>query len=500
MHPRAHSPFRSIWPALAAACLGLVACDSGDGNAVKVVVIGEAGQASANSPFASGARLPLAAGLVRSATAEGLVGLDEEGRVIPALADRWIVTNDGRHYIFRLADGTWADNSRITGESVQVALRQALDAQNGTALGLDLAGITDVRAMAGRVVEIRLSSPMPDLLQLLAQPELGLMHRGKGAGPMALARRGNLALLTPIPPEKRGVAPVDNWADVARPLSLRASNGAEAIAAFSAGRADVVLGGTFLDLPRTHHTGLGNSAARPDRVAGLFGLMVTRTTGLLSTPLMREAVAMAIDRDALAWQLGAAGWTVSTRIVSPGMEGDAGLVGERWQDLDIDSRRTLAQRRVSVWATASRQPPTLWINLPGGPGADILFTNLGRDLGAIGISLQRTGKADQADVTLVDSVARYPHVAWFLNALSCRASRPACSPVADALAERARHAPDGHTASLLWAQAETVLTQNNGFIPLGPPIRWSLVNRQTSGFSINRLGAHPLMPLAMRTK
>ncbi len=495
--------------------LGLAACDSDDGDAVKVVVIGDSFAASVGAPpanvplpaqtFSGGPHLPGAAQLVRAATAQGLVGLDEEGRVIPALADRWIVTADGRHYIFRLADGTWPDNSRITGESARSALRQALDAQANTPLGLDLAGVEDVRAMAGRVVEIRLSSPMPDLLQLLAQPELGLLHRGRGAGPMALTRRGNLALLTAIPPEKRGLAPVDGWGDSARPLQLRASGGAEAIGALAAGQADVVLGGTFIDLPRTHHIGLGKSGARPDPVAGLFGLMVTRTEGLLATPQMRETIAMAIDRDALAWQLGAARWKASTRIISPGMEGDAGLVGERWQDMDIDSRRILAQRRIEVWSAGSPQPPTIRISLPEGPGADILLARLTSDLGAIGVTLRRAGKGENAELALIDMVARYPHVTWFLNALSCRAagqtkSKPACSPAADALAARARRAPDEHSADLLWAQAETLLTQTNGFIPLGPPIRWSLVNRETSGFSLNRLGVHPLLPLAMRPK
>ncbi|MFN5779833.1 MAG: hypothetical protein ACK44O_10240, partial [Novosphingobium sp.] len=68
----------------------LASCDNASDRAVEVAVIGESA-----SPFAGGARLPLAAQLVRSATAEGLVGFDERGRVIPALADRWIVTDDG---------------------------------------------------------------------------------------------------------------------------------------------------------------------------------------------------------------------------------------------------------------------------------------------------------------------------------------------------------------------------------------------------------------------
>ncbi|MFX8922182.1 hypothetical protein ABTN04_19065, partial [Acinetobacter baumannii] len=57
---------------------------------------------------------------------------------------------------------------------VAQALRRTIAAQAGTPLGRDLSGITAIRAMAERVVEIDLAAPQPDLLTLLAQPELGL--------------------------------------------------------------------------------------------------------------------------------------------------------------------------------------------------------------------------------------------------------------------------------------------------------------------------------------
>ena len=84
---------------LAAAALLLAGCGTSVAPVVAVAVIdGEAG------PFASGVRLSASGQLVRSATAAGLVGLDEQGRAVPGLADRWIVTDDGLSYIFRLRD------------------------------------------------------------------------------------------------------------------------------------------------------------------------------------------------------------------------------------------------------------------------------------------------------------------------------------------------------------------------------------------------------------
>ena len=75
----------------------LAACSrSGDGT-VAVAVIGEP-----SDLVAKGVRLAPPAELVRAATTQGLVQLDEAGQLVPGLAERWIVTADGMSYIFRI--------------------------------------------------------------------------------------------------------------------------------------------------------------------------------------------------------------------------------------------------------------------------------------------------------------------------------------------------------------------------------------------------------------
>ena len=486
-------PCRSRLSALiaGAAPLALVSCNLHDPQQFRVVVIGDGA-----APFVTHGRLPLAALLVHGATNEGLVSLDGQGRVSPALADRWIVTDDGQSYIFRLRDGTWPDGSALSGESVRTALHQALAAIQHTPLALDLDGIEDVRAMAGRVVEIRLDRPMPDFLQLLASPELGLAHHVRGAGPMALKRSGALALLTPIPPEKRGLPAVPGWANTAHRLSLSGADGGQALAAFGEGRADVVLGGTFADLPRTSRTTLGNAKPRFDPVGGLFGLAVIRADGLLADAAQREAIAMAIDRDALASAIGLAGWVTTTRVIAPGTADDPGQIDERWTAMSLADRRRTAAARVLDWTKAHHQPASLRVALPLGPGADLLFVRLSQDLAAISVSVARVPEGAPADLRLVDVVARYPRAAWYLDQLSCAAERFSCDPAVDAVAAKARAVPDAATASGLSAQAEATLTQDNVYIPLGIPIRWSLVVGTAPGFATNRWGLHSLIALA----
>lgn len=474
--------------------VALGACNSASDRAVEAVVIGEPG-----SLFVSGPRLPLAAQLVRSSTVEGLVGFDERGRVVPALADRWIVTDDGLSYIFRLRDGTWPDKTPLTGDSARTALIQAIAALRGTALAQDLAGIVEVRAMAGRVVEIRLRQQQPDFLQLLAQPELGLARKGRGAGPMRLKREKGSVLLTPIAPEDRGLPQVEDWAERSRKLRLSALPAERAISRFNAGEADVVLGGRLADFPRLDASGVSRGAIRLDPVAGLFGLAVVAPQGFLAAAENREAIAMAIDRDALAIALNVGGWTATTRIVNPGAGDDNGTVGERWPGEGLAERRATAAARVARWS-ADKGQPQLRIALPSGPGSDLLFTRLRNDLEAIGIASRKVAENAPADMRLVDTVARYPRAGWFLNQLSCTNVRTLCSAAADRLAAQALAETDPARRADLFAQAEAQLTIANSFIPFGVPIRWSLISGGTTGFMPNPWNVHPLLPLAMLPK
>src|SRR6187399_2875154 len=282
---------RLIAPFLAA--LALAGCGRNDG-AVEVAFIDTPGQL-----FASGLRLSAGAQHLRAATDAGLVALNAQGEVIPALADRWIVTDDGRSFIFRLRDGTWPDGRDLTAESARAALAETIRKLRGTSLGLDLAPIAEVRSMAGRVVEIRLSSPVPMLLQLLAQPELALVHGQGGSGEMLLVRKGANAVLSMKPPAARGIPEESDWEAHVRAIDVRAASAERAIALFDEGEVDVVLGGRIDALPLADTGPLSRGTVRLDAALGLFGLRVQRGQGLLGTEQGREAIAMALDRPQL---------------------------------------------------------------------------------------------------------------------------------------------------------------------------------------------------------
>ena len=493
----------SIRPCAVAAAALIAAMTGGCGSSsetqLHVTAIG-----SAEDPFEKGVRLSPAGQLVRAATAEGLVAFDAQGRVIPALADRWIVTDDGQSYIFRLRDGTWRDGSELTANGAARALRKALQQLRGTPLSLDLGAVEEVREMAGRVIEIRLSKPAPYFLQLLAQPELGLINGGSSAGPMALERQDDTALLTPIPPPQLGLPQVPKWEERARSIALSAAGGEEAVRRFNAGETDVVLDGRFETFPHTASVGILRGTIQLDPVEGLFGLQVMSNRGFLADPANREALALAVDRAGLIAPFGVDGWRAATDVVPMSVDENNGADrSERWADISLQNRRVLASARVRAWRE-SQDPtvdgPSLSAWLPEGPGADMLFARLKQDFAAIGVALKRAGTRNGAELQLLDVVARYPGPLWYLNRFNCRVAKAACSPEADRVLAEARGAADPVARAELTERARELLTDANVFIPFGSPIRWALVRSDAIGFAPNNWGWHPLMPMALRPK
>ena len=498
---------------LPAILLSLAACGQSDDGTLDIAVIDDS-----DALFSEGVRLTSGAQHLRAATRSGLVALDDQGEVVPALADRWNVVDEGRIFVFRLREGTWPDGRELTAESVRAALVKSIGNLKGTSLALDLAPVEEVRAMAGRVVELRLSGPSPYLLNILAQPELGLVS-GKGdSGPMTLERDGLIGHLSMRPPEERGLPEDEEWEDDVIPVTIRAVPAERAIALFEASEVEMVLNGRIGEFPLADTGPLSLGTVRLDIAIGLFGLQVRRANGVLSDPATRGAIAMAIDREALLARFNIGGWSPTTRVVSPGLPGDAGLVAERWQGLPLAERRAEARARIDAWRAnggawsagtnrAGEEPggtgdavASVSIALGEGPGHDQLFTALQTQLATIGIGLDRKEDMAKADLVLVDRTARYASPLWFLNQFNCTLKRGLCSEDADFLVGQANVERDPASRANLLAEAETRLTAENVFIPIAAPLRWSLLRGTVNGFVENAWAFHPLPPMATITR
>ncbi len=477
---------------LASALLALLeGCEARNEERIRVAVID-----NTDAPFA--AEGPgHSASVWQMATREGLVAFDAYGRVVPALADRWIVTDDGTSYIFRLRDGNWPDGTEIDAAGARKALSASIRRQRGTPLGADLGRISEVRAMAGRVLEIRLNQPVPDLLSILAGPELGMLHDGAGAGPMRGSLSGDTASLVPLVPEARGLPAEPGWDERARDIELIAMPAERAVEAFADGAVRVVLGGTITDMLLTDRTGLSRGALRIDDVEGLFGLAFIHRDGFLSSAENRAALAMAIDRQGLMQPFGIGNW--EPRLGMLPREGPTGrlLPLARWRDLSMESRRRMASARVAQWRGSGEDIAPLRLALPQGAGGASLFRSLAGDFAAIGLQAERVAIGAPADLVLLDRIAPTSNVEWYLNRFRCGLARRICIAEVDDLLREVRSESPRAARPVLIDEAAAMIEAQQIFISFGQPVRWSLVGGGIDGFQTNALGMHPLMEIAM---
>jgi oligopeptide transport system substrate-binding protein len=469
------------------------ACETGQRKDDVPVVVSAIGQA-ATPGDPDRVPLDLPQRVFLGATAQGLVRFDPTGQIEPGLAERWIVIDDGRSYIFRLRDAQWPDGQPVTAEQVVRALRRAAAARSGNALAPFLAVIDEIVAMTPQVIEIRLRRPRPDLLKLFAQPELAVFREARldGSGPFrARLDRGSLTLLPltdssaednqgPTPPE--------------RTVRLYGERSALALARFRAGRSDLILGGTFADWPLLAPADLPDGSVQVDPALGLFGLAVVRRDGFLEGAENRAAIAMAIDRQALT-QAVKPDWAARETLLPAALDSAGPPAQPGWAGLDMPARIAEARARVEAWRASHPEPVVMRIALPAGPGATLVWGHLAAALLRIGLQPQRVALGTPAELVLVDQVAPYDSGRWFVQT-ACML----CSDEAAALIAAGREAPDLTARAQRIAEADAALTADVAFIPLAQPLRWSAVAPRLGAWQRNTRAWHPLNHLRNETE
>jgi oligopeptide transport system substrate-binding protein len=471
------------------ATLGLAACQRTDAGYTNVTVIGD-DQPEIVDPASGPLTGPQAVLLAN--VAQGLVRFDHSGQIVPGLAERWNVADDGLSYIFRLQSGQWPDGRKITADQVARLLRRQIAARSNNRLKDTLGAIDEITPMTDRVIEISLTAARPHLLQLLAQPEFAIIRDGLGTGPFQIAKKaekGELEL-------ERTVYASDEEVTAREQVLFGAKPAQAAIRAFLEGETDLVLGGTYADLPSARAKDLPKNALRFDPATGLFGLVPSRSDGLLNDLELRRLLSEAIDRQALIDALDVPGLLPRVTILEPGLDGMADPLPPQWAAVPID------ERRAQLSAVAGRilggiDKPVIRIALPEAPGAKILLARIASDWGALGITVEVAQSDEQADFKLIDAVAPSTSPAWFLRSFRC-GEAALCDPEADQLLEGARSASVAAQRYALLAQAAQRMDDQQLFIALAAPIRWSLVSSRVQGFAVNRFASHPLTALQQR--
>jgi oligopeptide transport system substrate-binding protein len=282
---------------------------------------------------------------------EGLVGRGPSKKPEPACAESWTVAPDGLRWTFRLRPGLqWSDGTPLTASDFVYSYRRLLDPATAAGnAGLFLAlknarqivrkqlpvDALGVSAPDDRTLVMDLEFPVPYFLQVLANTQavpvprhviekLGRDWTRPGSlvsnGPYVLAERvpqGYVKLVkNPRYRDARAVRIDEVYWHPTQDLGA-------AFRRFRAGEMDVVLNIAPDDLdwvranqPEALHTG-------PIHATWLLALNVGRKP--LDDVRVRRALSLAIDRDAIAYQLLRTGVRPAWSFVSPGIGGYPGV-------------------------------------------------------------------------------------------------------------------------------------------------------------------------------
>ncbi|WP_448578973.1 ABC transporter substrate-binding protein [Thermaurantiacus sp.] len=435
---------------------------------------------------------------IDEATGLGLTRRDARGRVVAGLAQSWRVSNDGSFVLFRLRPLMAVGDRLVEAPDVVRALQAAVRAPAHPELRDLLGGGIDVRAPLPDVVEIRLSTPQPELPDLLALPDMAIRPTGSGRrrtprlpGPLMEAEAplkpagetaGGRTLLVPdpgfgFPQETEGMPGV---------VLLRLDPDS-AVLRYQEGDIDLVVGGLmrgFDNVARmSERQGLVVAPAR-----AVARLAVNQTSGPLSDSRVRLALAQAIDREGLAKAFAPANAAEPLMgLIPPNISGQ--VRGERpaWLTRPLAERQAEARRLV---AEAGFGPDGERLRLRLAIGRSREEARLGEwlanDWAALGVDLiverrsaeglRRAIDAGEVELALdlVESPVDAPSL--FLARLPCGRNRLGlCLPEADQLWQASWKAPTLAERMAAVGAAERLWLEEAHVIPLFQPVRWWLV-------------------------
>lgn len=337
--------------------------------------------------------------------------------VVPGLAGRWQVSDDGLRYWLELVpDARWNDGSPATAEDVVHAIQKAIDhppqtvgffvLENAEAYAHGERGDPlGVRAIDARRVEFRLTRPAPHFVHLLTWPQMGPRRPDlAGNGPFRLQKLASDEVIIARDPRhrrrRRGNLGRVEW---------RLQRGAEARVALENGDIDVVaVTASDAAMREVSHAEVRSVAGAP-----VITLYVTFAFDRADLHL-RRALAYATDRRVLEPLL-LAGQTLATGgLVPPGLPGHTPDIAPQFQpELARESLAHSAHRGPLIFALVPEwRAPCIDALLAGWREVLGLEIRVQEDVLSRAVELFRT-----APVVLWHWMAGSPDPEYFLHGL-----------------------------------------------------------------------------------
>ena len=257
-----------------------------------------------------------------------------ERTIVPSLAERWEISDDGLRYVFHLREGLrWSDGEPLTAHDVEFGIKRVLNPdapgssvaiyfvlENGQDHYLRRNADADaigVRALDDRTVEFRLAAPAPYFMGVMNRPDGGPQPRhaierdGDAwtaigsqvvSGAFRIASRTDDLLVLERRPEYEGPRP----GNAAR-LEFVRSDVADAIEPYARDELDLV---TVRYTPRLADLVPDVAAdATPGAAAWSSYIAFDHADPVLSNVDLRRALAHAVDREVLDAEVRRTSWS-----------------------------------------------------------------------------------------------------------------------------------------------------------------------------------------------
>jgi ABC-type oligopeptide transport system substrate-binding subunit/class 3 adenylate cyclase len=418
-----------------------------------------------------------------------------ERTLVPSLAERWEIAEDGLRYVFHLREGLrWSDGVPLTAQDVEFGIKRVLDPErpgssvaiyfvleNGQDFALGRNRDSDrigVRAVDDRTVEFRLAAPAPYFMSVMNRPDGGPQPRHSidehgerwtepdlqvVSGPFRQAQRTPFAVALAREPGYAGIRP----GNVERVEIVR-SPVIDALGPYAREELDVI------NVRYTPRSADLMPQSPEESVAGGAGwtyyITFDHSHPIGANRYLRLALAHAIDRKALREQLPSNLIVATGGLVPPSLQGhtpdiapsfdpdraaellrQSGFEG-RLEVMDVEDRAVIVEAVVPMWRRVL--------------GLDVELKVLSL---AEAIALAR--KWDAAPLVVSGWLPGYPDPEYFLRLLLHSESKTNeggfASAEFDDLIERARQERDGRARLELFHQADRMaVTDQAAIIPL----------------------------------
>jgi ABC-type oligopeptide transport system substrate-binding subunit/class 3 adenylate cyclase len=382
-----------------------------------------------------------------------------ERTIVPSLAERWEISDDGLRYVFHLREGlTWSDGTPLTAHDVEFGIKRVLDPESpGSSVAIYFAlekgeetylgesadwDAVGVRALDDRTVEFRLNAPAPYFMSVMNRPDGGPQprHAVEGiaearvvSGAFEVAERTDERLVLRRRSERPG-----NVAEV----ELYRTAIADALPEYERGETDLIL---VRYTPRL--ADLMPGAVRDDAILGSPAwsayIRFDHTHPVAGNLELRRALAHAIDREALAAVCPANLVVASGGVVPPALQGHTPDIALRY-DPDL-ARECLARSGydgpielagMMVWEDILGAIAGGWRDVFGDRIAVSSWSWLDEEASSVGARIQT------APIRVTGWLPGYPDPEYYLRLLFQSTSRTNeggfADPVFDELIEAAR--------------------------------------------------------------